>query len=58
MPLSQRPIDALHTRSDELRQMAWTASTESVQATLLRLAARFEALADGRAAIEKPQAKG
>jgi len=50
LPLSKRPISALRSRADELRGMARTASTPQVRDALLRLADRFAALADERAA--------
>ena len=50
--LSQYSSHELRTRSGELRQMAQTASTDDVEAALLRLADRFDALADERAAAK------
>ena len=44
--LSERPTAELRARSHELRQMALTASTEDIRAALLRLAARFDRLAE------------
>jgi hypothetical protein len=53
--LSERPIHRLRARADELRQMARTARTVDVQVSLLKLADRFDALADKRALDIRPE---
>ena len=53
--LSERPIHRLRARAHELRQMAGTARTADLQASLLRLADRFDALADKRAWELRPE---
>ncbi len=50
VPLSQRTFTGLRARAVELRRMAHTATTQETRAALLVLAARFDALADRRAA--------
>jgi adenylosuccinate lyase len=45
-PLAEQPVAELRARADDYRLMAMTARTEVVRASLLRLAARFDALAD------------
>jgi hypothetical protein len=45
-PLAEQCVAELRTRAGDYRQMAVTATTEPVKASLLRLAARFDALAD------------
>lgn len=47
---SDRTVDELRSRATELRTMAQTARTADVQAALLRLALRFDALADQKPA--------
>ena len=54
---AQRSIVALRARSDELRQMAGTASTEDVQTALLRLAARFDRLTNKVQLARTPEYK-
>jgi hypothetical protein len=53
--LSERPIHQLRARANELRQMARTAGTADVQASLLALADRFDALANKRAWDIRPE---
>jgi hypothetical protein len=45
-PLAEHPVAELRARADDYRLMAMTARTEVVRASLLRLAGRFDALAD------------
>ena len=47
---SDRSISELRSKADELRKMAQTASTADAQSALRKLADRFAALADRRAA--------
>ena len=54
---AQRSIVALRARSDELRQMAGTASTEDVQTGLLGLAARFDRRANEVQVARMPEHK-
>jgi hypothetical protein len=50
IPLADRPISELRSRADELRRMAATARIAGARNALLKLADRFSALADRRAA--------
>jgi (p)ppGpp synthase/HD superfamily hydrolase len=54
-PLSERPVHQLRAKADEYRQMARTARTADVEASLLRLADRLDALADKRAWDIRPE---
>ena len=54
LPLSQRSASNLRSRSDEMRQMAQSATTQDVKAALLRLADDFEKLAAERETQGKP----
>ena len=54
IPLSQHSPSDLRARSDEMRQMAQSATTENVKAVLRRLANIFEELADEWEAQGKP----
>ena len=54
IPLSQRSVADLRARSDEMRQLAQSATTEDVKAVLLILANDFEELAAGREAQGNP----
>ena len=54
IPLSQRSAPDLRARSDEMRQMAQSSTTEDIKAALLRLANMFEELAAEREAQGKP----
>jgi predicted Zn-dependent protease len=45
-PLAEQRVAELRARADDYRQMAITATTEPVKASLLRLSVRFDALAD------------
>jgi hypothetical protein len=47
VPLSQRPVATLRLQAEQYRRMAATATVET-QISLLRLAARIDALADKR----------
>jgi hypothetical protein len=55
IPLSDRSISELRSKARELQEMAQTATTADVQTALLRLADRFFALADKRAASSRGQ---
>jgi hypothetical protein len=47
-PLSKRTISELRHRAAEYRRMAETATTIATMAQLIRLAERFDGLADAR----------
>jgi hypothetical protein len=47
-PLSRRPIAELRAEAEQYRRMAATASTADIENSLLKLAMRFDALADHR----------
>ena len=47
-PLSELTADELRGRAEEMREMAQTASSQEVRQALLRLAERFDRLADDR----------
>ncbi len=55
VPLSERPLHQLRARAIEFRQMARTARTADVQASLLMLADRYDDLADKRAWEIRPE---
>ncbi len=48
IPLSERSISELRDRATEYRRMARTARIKDTAAQLLRLAERFDALAEAR----------
>jgi hypothetical protein len=48
VPISRRSAAALRTQADEYRRMAQTARLADTAASLRKLAARLEALADER----------
>ena len=47
-PLSERPVAQLRARAEQYRDMAASARTLDTRNSLLKLAVRFDALADQR----------